>query len=114
VAALQQWMNAFEFSGKLQVNFQVNFSPISSLLSSRKTSPDCSIEYVLEAASLHPAKCLGIEKEKGTLNFGADADLVFLDEDLTIWSTWIGGDCVYQNDKVQEAKYLLKEKLCKF
>jgi N-acetylglucosamine-6-phosphate deacetylase len=53
---------------------------------------------------------LGIEKEKGTLKFGADADLVFLDEDLTIWSTWIGGDCVYQNDKVQEAKYLLKEK----
>lgn len=33
----------------------------------------CSVESALEAASLHPAQLLGLEKCKGTLDFGADA-----------------------------------------
>lgn len=33
----------------------------------------CSVECALEAASLHPAQLLGLEKRKGTLDFGADA-----------------------------------------
>lgn len=33
----------------------------------------CSVESALEAASLHPARLLGLEKHKGTLDFGADA-----------------------------------------
>lgn len=52
--------------------------------------------YALEAASLHPAKCLGIEKQKGTLNCGADADFVMLDDDLNVLSTWISGECVFE------------------
>lgn len=31
------------------------------------------MELALEAASLHPAQLLGLEKRKGTLDFGADA-----------------------------------------
>lgn len=31
------------------------------------------MELALEAASLHPAQLLGLEKHKGTLDFGADA-----------------------------------------
>ena len=51
----------------------------------------CSIVECLEAASLHPASALGLEASKGTLNFGADADLVILDLDsLAVKSTWIG------------------------
>ncbi|XP_074138904.1 N-acetylglucosamine-6-phosphate deacetylase isoform X3 [Sminthopsis crassicaudata] len=34
----------------------------------------CSVEMALEAATLHPAQLLGIEKQKGTLDFGSDAD----------------------------------------
>lgn len=51
--------------------------------------------FAVEAATLHPAKCLGIERTKGTLNFGSDADFVFLDDDLTVKSTWIAGKQVY-------------------
>lgn len=51
--------------------------------------------FALEAASFHPAKCLKIEKQKGTLSFGADADFVMLTDDLTVLSTWIAGDCVF-------------------
>lgn len=51
--------------------------------------------YAIEAATLHPAKCLGIEHTKGTLNFGADADFVMLNDDLTVRSTWISGNKVF-------------------
>jgi len=51
----------------------------------------------LDAATLHPAQAIGIEDTKGTLNFGADADFVFLGEDLNVWSTWIAGECVFQD-----------------
>ena len=56
----------------------------------------CSIVYALEAATLHPAKCLGIEKQKGTLSYDADADFIMLDDDLHVVSTWIAGECVYK------------------
>lgn len=62
-----------------------------------KKSLDCSLEYALEAASLHPAQALGIENIKGNLNFGCDADFIMLDpKTLNILSTWIAGECVYE------------------
>lgn len=56
----------------------------------------CSIVYAVEAASLHPAKCLNIVDHKGRLNFNCDADFVMLSEDLHVKSTWIAGECVYR------------------
>lgn len=58
-------------------------------------STNCGIVYCLEAATLHPAKALGIEQRKGCLNFECDADFVLLTDDLHVISTWIGGECVY-------------------
>lgn len=55
----------------------------------------CSSVFAIEAATLHPAKCLGIDSFKGTLNFGADADFVMLNDDLTVKSTWIAGNQVF-------------------
>ncbi|XP_072453815.1 N-acetylglucosamine-6-phosphate deacetylase isoform X2 [Notamacropus eugenii] len=40
----------------------------------------CSVEMALEAATLHPAQLLGIENQKGTLDFGSDAGV-----------SWTGG-----------------------
>ncbi|XP_037670260.1 N-acetylglucosamine-6-phosphate deacetylase isoform X3 [Choloepus didactylus] len=56
----------------------------------------CSVESALEAASLHPAQLLGLEKCKGTLDFGADADFVVLDDGLHVCATYIGGQLVWQ------------------
>lgn len=50
----------------------------------------------VEAASLKPAQVLGVDKQKGTLDFGADADFVLLNDDLTVRSTWIAGNCVFR------------------
>lgn len=60
-----------------------------------KEATGCSVVEALEAATLHPAKTLDIDKVKGTLNFEADADFVMLDQNLNLLSTWISGECVY-------------------
>ncbi|KAI8967293.1 hypothetical protein BDF20DRAFT_908495 [Mycotypha africana] len=51
----------------------------------------CTNVEALEAATLHPAQCLGIQDRKGTLNPGADADMVFLDDDLNLKRVFVRG-----------------------
>lgn len=52
----------------------------------------CTIVEAIEAATLHPAQCLGISDRKGTLNTGADADLLFLNDDLEIQRVFVYGE----------------------
>ncbi|XP_021076919.1 N-acetylglucosamine-6-phosphate deacetylase [Mus pahari] len=59
----------------------------------------CSVESALEAASLHPAQMLGLEKTKGSLDFGADADFVVLDDTLHVHATYISGELVWQAEE---------------
>lgn len=40
-------------------------------------------------------RCLGIENKKGTLRAGADADLVVLDHQGNVLSTWVKGKIVW-------------------
>lgn len=50
-----------------------------------------ALEDALRAASLTPAKFMGIESERGALTSGARADLVALTGELQVTNTWIGG-----------------------
>lgn len=43
-------------------------------------------------ASAHPAAFIGLENELGTIREGARADLVVLDQELHVQSTWIGSE----------------------
>ncbi|KAG2184578.1 hypothetical protein INT43_000487 [Umbelopsis isabellina] len=52
----------------------------------------CSTVEAIEAATLHPAQVLGIEKTKGTLNAGSDADILFLNDDLEIQRVFVRGE----------------------
>jgi N-acetylglucosamine-6-phosphate deacetylase len=47
------------------------------------------------AATLAPARLLGIESERGTLRPGARADLVMLAEDGSVAETWLAGRCAW-------------------
>ncbi|KAH0487690.1 MAG: hypothetical protein KVP17_000756 [Porospora cf. gigantea B] len=55
-----------------------------------RRNTNCTVEDALLAATYRPAKLLGIEKKKGTLDVGADADFVFLTEELSVTHTFIG------------------------
>lgn len=93
IAPMDECVKIFKKSTSKTNNNVIRFSRIY-----RVYSPlDCTTEYALEAASLHPALCLGISEKKGTLDFDADADFILLNEqDLTVWSTWIAGECVHE------------------
>ncbi|MEA3208999.1 MAG: N-acetylglucosamine-6-phosphate deacetylase [Chthoniobacter sp.] len=45
-------------------------------------------------ATVNPARALGLERSKGTLAVGADADLVVFDDDFQVTQTVIGGRAV--------------------
>lgn len=57
----------------------------------------CTMEYVLEAATWHPAQVLNITNTKGTLDYGTDADFVMVSDELDLHATWIAGECVYKD-----------------
>jgi len=50
------------------------------------------VEDALRAASLTPARFLGLDKERGALVPGARADLVALTRELAVVATWLDGD----------------------
>lgn len=52
---------------------------------------DVPLEDALRAASLTPARFLGLDHERGVLAAGARADLVALTQDLDVIATWLDG-----------------------
>jgi N-acetylglucosamine-6-phosphate deacetylase len=54
-----------------------------------------SLHEAIGAATLRPARLLGIEAERGTLRVGARADFFVFGPDAQVRETWVGGRCVY-------------------
>ncbi len=50
---------------------------------------------VSKMASLNPAKAMKIDTETGSIEVGKLADLVVMDKDFNVVSTYINGECVY-------------------
>lgn len=55
----------------------------------------CSLRQAVRAASYNPARLLGLQECKGSLEQGKDADLVILNRDLSVHLTYRSGRCVY-------------------
>ena len=56
----------------------------------------CGLGEALRCATYNPAKCLGIQNKKGTMRPGADADLVVMDGEGNVVSTWVMGKEVWK------------------
>ena len=50
---------------------------------------------VVNMASLYPARSVGAETFKGSLEPGKDADILITDGDLNVLRTWVRGECVF-------------------
>ncbi|KAG8035210.1 hypothetical protein G9C98_001700 [Cotesia typhae] len=83
--------------GQLNIEIKSNQAYIAN---TNTLCGSCSTVNALEAATLHPAQALEIHSQKGTLNFGADADFLLLNENLDLVSTWIAGECVYTKSNI--------------
>lgn len=55
----------------------------------------CSIDQALRCASEHPARLLNIYPQKGSLNYGADADFILIDGEIDVSATFLNGDLVW-------------------
>ena len=49
------------------------------------------VNYAINACTLNPATCLGIEDRKGSIRVGRDADMVVLDNDYSVIQTYCMG-----------------------
>jgi len=56
---------------------------------------DCSLNEIVQMASINPSKIANVENTKGKLLAGYDADLVCLSNDLQVLATFVGGVKVY-------------------
>lgn len=54
----------------------------------------CSLVEAIDAATIKPATLLNIQHQKGTLEVGADADFILLDDTLHVHATYIAGEPV--------------------
>lgn len=59
----------------------------------------CSLPQAVRCATLNPARLLGIDKRKGSIDVGKDADLVIFDEDFNVHYTLLGGEIAYVRRK---------------
>ncbi len=53
------------------------------------------LEDISKMASLNPAKTLKLDHLMGSISVGKSADLVVLNEDYTVFATYVDGNCVY-------------------
>ncbi len=54
----------------------------------------CSLAAAIRTITLNPAKLLGIDDRKGSIEVGKDADLVVLDRDYSVVLTLVGGEVI--------------------
>lgn len=57
----------------------------------------CSMETAVKLTATNPAKQLGVFDHKGSIAVGKDADLVILNNECEVVSTWCRGQLAYQN-----------------
>lgn len=57
---------------------------------------DCGLEAAVKMVTENPAKVLGLTDSKGSIAVGKDADLVLLDDDLSVQATIVGGKMVFE------------------
>jgi N-acetylglucosamine-6-phosphate deacetylase len=62
----------------------------------------CGLETAIQTITENPARLLGLDKRKGSLAMGKDADLVIIDSDLSVHATIVAGEIVFKSDKIRK------------
>jgi N-acetylglucosamine-6-phosphate deacetylase len=69
---------------------------LNDLLTRLMRFTQCSLSEAIRTVTANPAQALGLEKKKGSIALGYDADLVILEKDLSVNTTLVAGKIVYQ------------------
>ncbi len=99
------FFNQSEYESRGGVARRLNGLLIGTTMSLREIAVNfmeftgCSLETAFDSVTRLPAKLLGIDDRKGTLETGKDADLVLMDpDDFSVWATIIDGKPVFSQD----------------
>jgi len=68
---------------------------LSELLKRLISFTGCGLDVAVKMVTENPAKVLGLADRKGSIAVGKNADLVLLDEDLSVQTTIVGGKIVF-------------------
>ena len=68
---------------------------LSELLKRLINFTGCSLDVAVKTVTENPAKVLGLADRKGSIAVDKDADLVLLDDDLSVQATIVGGKIVF-------------------
>jgi N-acetylglucosamine-6-phosphate deacetylase len=63
-----------------------------------KNITNCTLKEAIDTVTLNPARVLGIDNQKGSLDKGKDADIVLLDPEFNVQYTIIAGQTIYRKD----------------
>ena len=69
---------------------------LSQLLEKLITFTDCPGDVAIKTVTQNPAGLLGLQDKKGAIAPGKDADLVLLDHDHSVHTTFVAGKIVFQ------------------
>ena len=61
------------------------------------TNSDIPLYECVNCASLNPATVIGVEKTKGSIETGKDADIIITDKEFNVIKTIIGGEVKYES-----------------
>lgn len=68
---------------------------LSELVKRLISFTDCSLDIAVRMVTENPAKVLGLAERKGSIAIGKEADLVLLNDDLSVYTTIVGGKIVF-------------------
>eukprot|EP00466_Bigelowiella_natans_P016202 jgi/Bigna1/88397/estExt_fgenesh1_pg.C_310133 len=86
-----EWMGTDTLAGSI--------ATMDSCVRNFRKFTGCSIVEAIRAATLRPAEVLNMEKRKGSLSFGCDADIILLDTELRVVATIVSGEVAWIKDE---------------
>lgn len=57
-----------------------------------------AIRNIVKMASLNPAQLIGVDDKLGSIEIGKCADLIIIDHQVNIFSTFVDGKCIYNKE----------------
>lgn len=70
--------------------------PLNKMVYNFLNNTDLDMRKVVRLAAINPARSIGIDKSKGSIEIGKDADIILLDENVNCYMTINKGKIVYK------------------
>ncbi|MFT6558638.1 amidohydrolase family protein, partial [Sneathiella sp.] len=91
----------FDENGVLSGIGVAGFEPLMQEFRDMVQREKLSLEDALVPLTSSPAQSLGLSKKKGSVDVGKDADLLFLDQDLTLSTVIAKGKTLLKDGKMK-------------